>query len=157
MIDFLNPYKWLLAIGLTLSLWLGHAYDKHKAVQDAERNVRDEYTAQALKASEAARLKEQQLQAKVKGVSDAYIVEKRKRAADGAFAQSELDRLRDQLALSGAASQNPGTSTGTYGAGGLERDLLGACAAHLVRLSGEADRLESKVVGLQDYVKTVCH
>lgn len=156
MTEFLNPYKWLLAIGLTLSLWLGHAYDKHKAVEAAEQGVRDEYVAQALKASEAARAKEQELQAKVKGVNDAYIVEKRRRAADAASAQSELDGLRDQLAISSAASTNPGTATGTNGAGGPERELLGACASRLVGLAGEADRLEGKVVGLQDYVKNVC-
>lgn len=155
MIDFLNPYKWLLALGLALSMWGWHAWDKHRAVEGAVQDVRDAYTAQALKASEAARAKEKELQAKVKGVTDAYIVERRKRVADGVATQSELDRLRDELALSGAASQNPGTASGVYGAGGPERDLLGACATHLVRLAGEADRLESKVIGLQEYVKAV--
>ena len=41
MIELLNPYKWALAIVLTLSVWVGHAYYKHRAVESAEQAVRD--------------------------------------------------------------------------------------------------------------------
>ena len=46
--------------------------------------------------------------------------------------------------------------SGAIGTGGLERELLGQCANALASLAKEADRLESKVVGLQGYVGGVC-
>ena len=46
--------------------------------------------------------------------------------------------------------------SGINGTGGLERELLGSCAASLTELAITSDRLESKVVNLQAYVANVC-
>ena len=114
----------------------------------------------ALEAEQVARKKEQELVVAKEKAEKQYVEEKRKAARAAASASAELDRLRDALATapadSGEESHCACTGTGVNVATGLERELLGHCAASLVQLAAEADRLETVVVGLQSYVKDVC-
>jgi hypothetical protein len=95
-------------------------------------------------------------------LEEKYVREKNKAASAAAGAESELDRLRDELATkSSIPGSNPtcpsaAPSSGDHGGTGLESELLGHCAKTLVGLAAEADRLEAQVVGLQQYIKGVC-
>lgn len=109
-------------------------------------------------AEQSFRKKEQALVAARQQSEVRYVQEKRKAADAAVGAQSELDRLRDVLAKPSVCQtpSDPAAAERAAGAARLERDLLGACAKALTDLAVEADRLESKIVGLQSYVKDVC-
>lgn len=156
--DALNPGRWILFLALVVALFIGHSYDKHRAVLAAEQAVNDHYQALALQASEAARKKEQEYAKSVSKVRAAYVEQVKLRGVAIAANQSELDRLRDQLSAINSSSTGTDTSSPgrTYGIAGLERDLLQSCAQALVGLAADADQLAARIVGLQDYVKTVC-
>jgi hypothetical protein len=131
----------------------GWAYDRgaeHTQIEwDKEKA---ELTTAALKASEAARLKEKSLNLSVERVSRDY----QKLQADNARIASDLERVQHdfETALNSRCAENP-TATGcANGTGGLEQELLRHCAATLVGISKQADRLEAKVVGLQDFIKS---
>jgi hypothetical protein len=156
MTDWLNPARWLLYAGFVAALCLGAWRFEAHIEQKGYDRAQAEYTAAALKASEAARVKEKELQAAVTTVEKRHAETKRRAAADAVAAGNELDLLRSALADRSTGSQDTAAASRIDGPGGLERDLLGACAANLTNLASEADRLESKVVGLQDYVKNVC-
>jgi hypothetical protein len=114
---------------------------------EAEANTADE----ALK-------KLQTLQAEKQKVDQLYVQEKRKAANAAADTQRELDRLLDNISRNNTTESNNGSSTITRidGRTGLEQELLGQCAATLVAMAAEADRLETVIVGLQSYVKNIC-
>jgi hypothetical protein len=123
-------------------------WDKEKlAVAKAEADAADK-----------ALQKLQTLQAEKQKVDQLYVQEKRKAAVAASSAQRELDRLRDTIASGDTTESDNGSSTVTRvdGRAGLEQELLGQCAATLVAMAAEADRLETVVVGLQSYVKNIC-
>jgi len=138
----------LLGLLLVASHW--KVYHLGRTLKQAEFN-------QAVAAAtERAREREQAL-VKAKNESEVrYAQLKKRNETDAVGTRSALDSLRQELALSGAAPSDAPTSPGAYGTGGLERELLGHCAATLASLAAEADRLEAKVIGLQGYVKNVC-
>jgi len=100
----------------------------------------------------------QTLQAEKQKVDQLYVQEKRKAAAAASNAQRELDRLRDTLTSGNTTKSDNGSVTlpRTDGGTRLEQELLGQCAATLVGMAAEADRLETIIVGLQSYVKNIC-
>lgn len=142
----------ILAAAFSAGCWKSYVAGKN-SVQKEFDAYRTEQTAQALSESMARRHREEVLQAKVKESSNAYQSEKKRRAADAVAA---ADSLRDfQAALGGAGDADTAAGNGANGTGGLERELLNACSAIVVNLGKEADRLEAKVIGLQDYIKSV--
>lgn len=156
----LNPRVWVAAVILVV-LGATHftAYRGGKAtVRAAWDKERAELTAKALEAEQAARKKEQELVTQRQKLEEKYAQDKRKAAAAAAGAQSELDRLRDAIAAAPScqAGADPAAAGRAAGAARLELELLGACATALTDLAAEADRLETRVVGLQQYVKQVC-
>ena len=156
----LSPRVWVAA-ALLVVLGATHftAYRSGKAVVRAQWDKeRAELATKALDAERAARKKEQALAAERKKLEDRYAQDKRKAADAAAGAQSELDRLRDALAAAPScpATANPAAASRAAGAARLEFELLGACATALTDLAAEADRLETRVVSLQSYVKEVC-
>ncbi len=159
MFALLNYRLWL-AICLALILASSHLFawkSGRAAVRaDWDRDIA-ERTAQALKAEQDARAKEQALQTAKQKVEVNYAAQKKRDAVALSHAQSELDQLRVTLsAVSSSTGQDTGTTARTDGAGRLERELLGNCAQSLTELAREADRLETKLVGLQGYVREVC-
>lgn len=156
----LNP-RVLVAAVLLVVLGATHftAYRAGRAhVRAAWDKERAELTAKALEAEQAARKKEQELVAQRQKLEEKYAQDKRKAAAAAAGAQSELDRLRDAIAAAPGcqAGANPAAASRAAGASRLESELLGHCAQALTDLAAEADRLETRVLGLQQYVKEVC-
>lgn len=159
MFALLSPRLWL-AIGVAIALAISHgmAYKSGRAAVRAEwdKDIADR-TQQALKAEQAARAKEAELQTAKQKAEERYAKQKKLDAAARAAAGAELDGLRNELAaLDSVTSKDSSTTARTDGAGRLERELLGACTQSLADLAAEADRLETKLVGLQDYVRGVC-
>lgn len=104
----------------------------------------------ALKASEAARAKEQTLIAKNAKVTHDYIVTKNAAAAAAAVS---ADRLRDlQVALDSAASSD---SAPLGGADDPRGRIAGQCAAALGVLDGYAQDVAAKATALQNYANSV--
>lgn len=160
MFALLNWRLWAgIALAIALAASHGMAYRAGKATvrADWDRDIA-ERTAKALQAEQAARVKEQELLTARQKAEERYAAEKKRAQAAAAGAQSELDGLRNDLAARGTSQTptDPATPARVDGAGRLERDLLGACAENLAAVAREADRLETKLVGLQGYVKDVC-
>lgn len=131
-------------------------------IQDWRYNARialmQESHAKIIKeASEAARSKEQALNAAREKAEETYALEKRKSDAAVRSTRAELDRLRHELYAIPAPgpSQNPATS-GRANAATVERKLLGECAAALVEVAADADFMAAQLIGLHAYVRNVC-
>ncbi len=159
MLALMNWRLWAavaLAVGLAISHGMAYKSGKATVRADWDKDIAQR-TAQALKAEQDARAKEQALQAAKQKVEVNYAAQKKRDAAALAGAQSELDRLRYELTTGNSQpSEATSTTARTDGAGRLERELLGNCAQSLTDLAREADRLETKLVGLQWYVRDVC-
>lgn len=156
----LNP-RVIVALVLSVAMGATHfiAYRSGKAVVRADWDK--DKAAQNLATLEQERRfrkQEQRLLLSRQQVEKQYADEKRNAATAAAAAQSDLDRLRNELATapSGAAPADPTAAERAAGAARLERDLLGACAASLTDLGRDADLLEARLVGLQSYVRDVC-
>lgn len=144
------------AIALALAGTHWKAYTKGRDVVRAEWALdAAERTAAALAASEAARARESELQTKVGRVDRAYQEQKRATAHVAAAAADGLRNLETILAAPATASSGAVASSGNYGAGSVDRELLGSCAATLARMGQEADRMALKVLTLQEYVRTI--
>lgn len=151
--------SWRVWAALAIAIALAASH--YKAWHAGGKSVQADWDAQtlamtqaALAADIAARAKEADLQTKVKKVSAEYAKQKQVNAG---LAKSLDDSLRDFNATLGSVGpKDSSPSTGNHGTGGLERELLGNCAAAIGELAGQADRLEGKVVALQSYVGRVC-
>ena len=99
-----------------------------------------------------ARSKEHEYVANLHEASKAYAANQRVLRARVADARGELDSLLDATKTRADAAPAPTAPGGTDG----ERtawQLFGACARTLQAVAAEADRLEAKLTGLQDYVE----
>ena len=159
MFALLSPRLWLaiaLAVGLAISHGMAYKAGKATVRADWDKDIAQR-TAQALKAEQDARAKEHALQTAKQKVEVNYAAQKKRDAVALSHAQSELDQLRVTLsAVNSSTGQDTSTTARADGAGRLERELLGNCAQSLTELAREADRLETKLVGLQGYVRDVC-
>lgn len=135
----------VLLVLLTATHW--KVYHLGRTLKQAE------YNQAVAAATERARAREQALVVAKHEIEVRYADLKKRTAAAAAGAQSELDRLRGDLAARGPGQ---GASPGARVDGGPERELLGACAASLVSMAGEADRIAAQLIGLQGYVQGVC-
>jgi hypothetical protein len=146
---WLNPGRWLLYGAFVAALTLGiYTLDQSRQSIGYDRAVA-EYTAQALKATEAARAKEQVLQIKVTKVANDYQAEKRRRVADAVL---NADRLRNLQAALG-----PGTDTAPTSGTDDPRDaVINQCASSLVILDGDFKSLAAQASSLQSYASNVC-
>ena len=155
---WLNPARWLLYIALIGAVGLGVYRLDQSRQQLGYNRAQAEYTSQALAAEQAARAREQALQAEKTKVEAIYAKHKKAAELDAAGAADELERLR--IALANAPAINPGASAsapaGTDAGTNVVNQLFGACAQTLVGLAREADGLEARLVGLQTYVSQVC-
>ena len=144
----------VLLLAFAAAGWKGYALgERHVQAQwDADIAQR---TAQALAASEAARKREQDLNAAVADARGKYAKSVQNVHVVAAAAADGLRNLETILAAPATASSSAVASSGTNGAGGLERQLLGQCAKALAGMGAEADRLAAKIVALQDYVRAI--
>lgn len=159
MFYLLNPKLWI-AVVIAVFFAGTHmgAYRSGRAVVQAkwDKQIAAQKEA-ALNAEQAARKKEQELIDAKQLAEQKYVQLKKQAAVSSAAANDELGRLRDELATSSNPTrQDSPTCPRTDARAGLESELLGYCAKALTDLAAEADRLETLVVGLQQYVKNVC-
>ena len=136
---------------------------RHDSIELGRAEVRAEWeqdiakrTAQALAASEAARVKETALQAAKQESEVRYANVKKTAAIAAANSASELGRLRDTISRAASASPRIGASASAGTDGDRVSELLGICAGEVQSLAGTADRLAGKVSGLQGYVLAAC-
>lgn len=120
------------------------------------KTVETQYQTQVLLAEKKARETEQLLSTQKQKAEELYVKQKRQATAAAANARAELDRLRAALAGSSGPTSDPTPNPGVDGRAGPESELFGQCAAALVSMAAETDRLKANVVGLQEYVKNVC-
>ena len=156
MIALLSWRVWA-GVAIAIALAASHFKAYHAGGASARSELQAyqlEATQQAAAASEAARKKETELNLSVERVKANYAKAKRDNLVLSGALDDSLRKLN--TTISNIRADDPGASSGTNGAGGLERELLGHCAAALAELGQTSDRLENKVVGLQDYVRDVC-
>ena len=147
MTALLSPRIWLaLAI---VAVFAAINFASYRAGQ---ANVRAEWVADKLATSELSRQREKSLTIATRKVDHDLQIDKQRLAVSS---RATADSLRD-LDAAIAERDHPPATSGINGTGGLERELLGSCAASLTELAITSDRLESKVVNLQAYVKNVC-
>lgn len=158
MLALLSPRIWL-AIGLALLLAVSHfgAWKAGRATvrADWDRDIA-ERTAQALADSEAARAREQALQAEANRIRTTYAKEAARAQADHSAAIADLDSLLHATGTTRSqAAADPAPTAGADDAA-RARHLLGQCAVSITALAEAADTIEARLTGLQDYVRTVC-
>lgn len=143
----------LIAVALIAGgLW----WMRHGAYKAGAESVRQEYAAAATKAAIAAMKTQERLQEAVQRIGEKNEQTKRQNAAAAAGAEHELGSLREQLAARDRADASAASAASGADAARAERELLGSCAGALVGMAQEADRVEAKLSGLQDYVRSVC-
>lgn len=122
-----------------------------QALWDADLAKR---TAEALKASEAVRARESELQSKVAKVDHDLQTQKVLRIAADKHASDSLQRLNAALASGGKSSADTSSSSGVDGD---PRDgIISECSSTLVGVDQEARKLADQVISLQGYAMLVC-
>jgi hypothetical protein len=147
MMALLNWRVWV-----AVALAAGLAFSHFTTYRAGKANVAAAWTAEKLAESEGKRQREKAATIANQGVDrELQAANKRRAAAERATA----DSLRDFQAALNRPDPITTAPSGANGTGGLERELLGKCANSLAELAISADRLEGKVVGLQNYVNSV--
>lgn len=135
-------WRYGLFAGFLLALGVWHLADKSKAVDDALEQLRGEYIASALVASEKARRQEQQLQTKVQEAKNAAAIREKTLLADAGRARLAADRLRDDLAT--ARVILPGlTRTAVERYADTASVVFDQCVREYRDLAAQADQLAS--------------
>ena len=143
---WLNPGRWLALLLLVIALGLAHNYDKRVAVKRAVAVANAEHAALAVAASEANRVKEQELILSNERVRSDY---QKQKAINSALARSNADRLREyQAALDRATSSDPAASSGAYGPFAA---IAGECARAIGTLDEDARGLRATAAALQEF------
>lgn len=153
MLALLSPRFWLvLAMVGVLAFTHSFVYKSGRAAVRVQWDKeRAEITADALKASEAARAKEQVLTAANAKVTNDYVLQKKLRAAD---AVANAGKLRD---LQAAVGNPSGAETAALGGSDDPRDrIIDQCASALVTLDRDVKGLAFTATGLQSYTRDVC-
>jgi len=146
----------ILLVALAGTHWKAYTIGRDLNAADHADQIRKQ-TEALRKRTEDYRTREQAL---VQEKNDAEVryeqIRKRTRAADAGM-RDQLGRLRDELAAASLprSAEDSTASTGTDGAA-IGRELFGDCAARYAGLAEETGRLRDQVIGLQDYVSSVC-
>lgn len=143
----------LVGLGLVLFVALGIQTFRIGALKEEIATDKATIATATAAAEKEARIRESEMADAARKASDAYQSNLNRARAGASAALSELDGLRSALNATSPGAPASAASSGAYAAGGPERELLGTCAATLQGMAAQADRLESKVIGLQDYVR----
>lgn len=127
-------------------------YNERDGEAKAELAVR---MAEAVKASEQARAKEQALHAKVERIDRDFQTQKTLRIAADKRSSTSLQRLEAILAsAANTTSANTSTSAGADGAD-PRNAIIGECSRNLVALDAAYGKLADKATALQLYTNSV--
>ena len=146
------PPLWkLAAAGLVLVALAGGAWKlRHGGMVSGRAEVRAEWTAATLAASETARLREQAAQRTNERIYRDYQNQKTKLAADSRATHDSLRSLQ-------AAIKQPGSvASTTSGTDDPYRGIASECAAALGILDDYAKGVAAKATALQGYTREVC-
>ena len=158
MFALLNPRLWIaLALAGVLAGTHFTAYRSGRAAVTANWDV--ERLAQQTQRADAERDNRAIEAKRTEGVSNADKKYQAQRSVDRAAANganSELQRLRDVIAASapGETPRDPATAVCLDDLA-RTRDVFGRSATALQRMAVTADALETQLVGLQDYVRSI--
>ena len=154
MLALLSTRLWLaLALAGVLAFTHYKAFTGGKAaVQVLWDRERAEITAEALKASEAARAKEQVLTTANAKVTNDYMLQKKLRAADSVAAAGKLRSL--ETAVNRARSAETPAIAGV--AADPRLDIIAECASVASQLDDKVKSLAGTLTGLQSYTRDVC-
>lgn len=137
--SWLNPGTWLLYGALAAALVLGvWRLDVSRQAIGYDR-AQAEYTTAALKATEAARTREQQLQATATKAQNDARTRETKLAADARNLRLERDGLRNDLAASQRELPSASCESVRRRAAAVT-DVFDQCAGAIESLAGKADR-----------------
>ena len=150
----MNPLL-LARIGICAALfaagWLANGWRLNTEAAELQAAL----SAKTQEAEAQARAQEFEFATNARKAADAYRTNVARAQAAAASAAAGLDGLRDAIANApGAACPAAGAASGVDAAGAF-RELFGACAATLSAVAQEADRLEARLTGLQDYVRAI--
>ena len=135
----------LSAVGLSAIIGLAaYSYGMHKGHQQSA----SEQTAQALKASEAARAIERKWQAQLQNAQNQAIDRENKIRADVDSVRAERDRLRQQLAANHVKLPAVSRSTINQYAATLG-DIFEQCAKRLEEMAQAADRHAAELLKIE--------
>ena len=159
MIKLIPEWVYWIAIGVLIlavggqQVRVANAHTELATEKTERAEETQKLTQAALGQSEANRKTEQAMAAKLRKAQDEYA-KLQKLNADSA---RDLDRVRGdfQTAINSRCTANPTAPGCADAGGGLERELFGHCASALSELAVQADRLETKVIGLQAYIKSI--
>ena len=154
MLALLSPRLWIaLALAGLFAFTHIKAFQSGKAdVQVKWDKERAEITAEALKASEAARAKEQVLTTANSKITNDYMVQKKLRAADAISAAGKLRDLQASLGNPGGA--DAAAESGDYG--DPRSEIIAGCASTVIVLDEATKRLTGQTTALQRYIGEVC-
>ena len=150
----LIPAWWKLAAAAAVLVVLaGGAWKfRHGGVVEGRAEIQTKWDAEKLATSENSRMREKAATIATTKVDYALQQSKARDLAAGRATADSLRSFKAALAERDVAT----TPSGINGTGGLERELLGDCSKNLAEMAITADRLETKVVGLQNYTRNVC-
>lgn len=111
------------------------------------------YARQAAEATAEARRIEQRRAAMVTEVDDGYRAREKRDRADAVGLARELERLRNSVPERRACAADPAAAGGADGAPDRHGIVVRDCAEALGMVAEAADACESKLIGLQDYVR----
>lgn len=143
----LSPYRWLLSAGLVAALGVGAWYLHHTIDQGGYDRAKNEYTALALKASEQARSREQELTVKASLITkdkDEKISNINARLAVA------IGRLRDRPERTSAANSNSSNCKGVSGA-----ELSRPDAEFLNREAARADSIRAALSACYEQYESI--
>ncbi len=135
----------LAAFALLVALMASH----WKAYVMGANSVRIEQQAQALKASEAARKREQDLSKQVEALDREL---QKQKARNLALDRANADRLREYEAALGRASESAAASSAVASPFAA---IAGECARYLAAMDDHARSLAATAAGLQRYAAEV--
>lgn len=146
----------VLLVVLAGTHWKAYTVGRDLAAAAHAKQIRDQAEALAKRTAEYRDREQALIQEKHNAEVRYEQIRKRTRAADAGM-RDELGRLRDELAAASlpGSSADPAAGTSVDGAT-VGRELFGDCAARYAGLAEEAGRLRDQVIGLQDYVGSVC-
>ena len=151
MLQFLPLWK-LAAGGVVLVVLAGGAWKlRHSGVVDGRAEVRAEWTAATLTASETARLREQAAQKANERIDREYQTSKTKLADDKRATDDSLRVLQAAIKQPGSVAS---TSSGDYA--DPRSDIIAECAGTAVILDEAVKRMASKTAALQQFIGEVC-
>ena len=148
------PPKLLGAAVAASAAW--HAQDWRYNARIAQMQQAHALSLQRAEAS--ARQVERNMQAQVERIADEADKTQTKLVVRAAAAERSARGLRDEIARLNARPAPTDPEASSYaGEASAARELLGACSDRYTAVAKEADRIRDQVIGLQDYVKSVCH